>query len=90
MRETSLRHNKATGQDIAEIWEVRQDFTRLGKPLHIFAFGFSRQDALNKFEEAKYYADQPDAQPFKALFDVLWAFAGEVDILMKLLGRIHK
>ena len=86
MRETSLRHIKATG----DIWEVRQDFSRLGKHIHIFAFGFSRADALQKFEDAKYYADQADAQPFKALFDILWACAGGVDILMKLLGRIHK
>ena len=74
-----MRHIKATGN----IWEVRQDFLRLGKPVHVYAAGVSRQDAINRFERAKYWADQPDAQPFKALYDVLWNGAGVIDKIMR-------
>ena len=89
MRETSLRHIKATQKDVTEFWEVRQEFLRLGKSVHVYAFGFSRKDALQRFEIAKYWADQPDAQPFKALFDILWDAAGSIDSLIQFLGKNH-
>lgn len=81
---SSLRSIKAYD----DIWIVSQDFLRLGKPVHVRAMGFTRAEALKRFETLKAWEDQPEPEPFKALFDAIWALAGTFDSLIRFLGCI--
>lgn len=85
MRPVSILHIKAH----SDIWEVSQDFIRLGKyPVTVRAVGFSRQDAIKQFKRAVFWEDQPQEDAFKALWDSLWSLAGVLDSLIQFLGHI--
>lgn len=57
MRPVSLREIKAHS-DVG--WTVTQKFERLGKPVTVYAWGFSRKDALKEFEKEKFWKSQPE------------------------------
>lgn len=85
MRPISLRVIKAH----SDIWEVRQDFLKLGKyPITIRVIGFTRREALNQFEEVLLWESQPDLDPLKALYDTLWITTGALDGLINSLSRL--
>lgn len=79
LKPASLPLIKATGN----VWEVRQDFYRLGKLVHIVGWGGTREEAIKAFERAKFWQDQPESQPFKALLDTLWSAAGIIDKIIR-------
>lgn len=60
MRPVSLLQIKAHSDTR---WTVTQKFERLGKPVTVYAWGFSRKDALKQFEDAKYWKSlsEPDS-----------------------------
>src|SRR5688572_6748062 len=84
IKPASILHINATG----EIWEARQDYLRLGTIIHVSGWGGTRAEAIKALERARFWADQPSRQPFKALDDILWATAGAIVSLIRFLGGI--
>lgn len=42
-------------------WTVTQKFEKLGKPVTVYAWGFSRSEALRRFEKEKIWAEMPES-----------------------------
>src|SRR5688500_6750008 len=83
LKRTAMLHIKATG----ELWEARHDYLRLGTIITVSGWGGTRAESIKALERAKFSADQPSPQPFKALYDILWAAAGAIVSLIQSLSR---
>lgn len=70
------------------VWEASQDFYRLGILIRVSGWGGTRAEAIKALNRAKFWADQPEPDPFKALYDILWTAAGALDSLIGVLGSI--
>lgn len=72
MKPLSILHIKAYDG----IWVARQKFLKLGESVTVREFGFTRAQALRRFEQARTIAEE--AQPFRLI-----EFLGEIKRLLK-------
>lgn len=81
MREWSLREIKALSD---YDWQVTQTFLKLGRPVKIQAWGFSRKDAIKNFEIAVYIESiDRDEDTLQGFAEVCWNIAGIIDSVSK-------
>ena len=81
MREWSLREIKALS-DYG--WQVTQTFLKLGRPVKVQAWGFSRKDAIKNFQVAVYMESiARDDDPLQGFAEVVWNIAGIIDSVSK-------
>ena len=81
MREWSLRDIEALSD---YDWQVTQTYLKLGKPVKIQAWGFSRSDAIKNFEIAVYMESiNRDDDPLQGFAEVCWNIAGIIDTIIR-------
>ena len=81
MREWSLREIKALSD---YDWQVTQTFLKLGRPVKVQAWGFSRKDAIKNFEIAVYMESiERDNDPLQGFAEAVWNIAGIIDSVSK-------
>ena len=81
LRPSSLRRIKALSD---YDWHVSQDFTKLGYPVKVQAWGFTRKDALINFDVAVEEEERiRDVDPLQGLINFCWNVAEIIDMIRR-------